>query len=233
MPQEPTAPAWFRGRWPCRSPTSASRWRARGPLPGLGRAAAGAGLVFVHGGGAHAHWWTHVAATFADEFRVLAIDLSRPRRQRPPRRVRARAVDRRGHGGGRATAASPAARWSSATAWAGSSPSPPRPCHADRRRRRHHLRLAGHRARPRDRRRSSSSEAFGAPRTYATVDEALRPVPHRARRRTTTSTTSSTTWPGARCKAVDGGWQWKFDRRIFEQFAGGHARRRAPLPRRR
>src|SRR4051812_15410441 len=34
------------------------------------------GLVFVHGGGAHAHWWTHVAARFADEFRVLAIDLS-------------------------------------------------------------------------------------------------------------------------------------------------------------
>jgi pimeloyl-ACP methyl ester carboxylesterase len=34
------------------------------------------GLVFVHGGGAHAHWWTHVAATFAGEFRVLAIDLS-------------------------------------------------------------------------------------------------------------------------------------------------------------
>ncbi len=34
------------------------------------------GLVFVHGGGAHAHWWTHVAATFAEQFRVLAIDLS-------------------------------------------------------------------------------------------------------------------------------------------------------------
>src|SRR4051812_49838601 len=34
------------------------------------------GLVFVHGGGAHAHWWTHVAATFAEEFRVVAIDLS-------------------------------------------------------------------------------------------------------------------------------------------------------------
>jgi pimeloyl-ACP methyl ester carboxylesterase len=34
------------------------------------------GLVFVHGGGAHAHWWTHVAATFADDFRVLAVDLS-------------------------------------------------------------------------------------------------------------------------------------------------------------
>jgi pimeloyl-ACP methyl ester carboxylesterase len=34
------------------------------------------GLVFVHGGAAHAHWWTHVAATFADEYRVLALDLS-------------------------------------------------------------------------------------------------------------------------------------------------------------
>ena len=34
------------------------------------------GLVFVHGGGAHAHWWTHVAATFARDLRVVAIDLS-------------------------------------------------------------------------------------------------------------------------------------------------------------
>jgi len=34
------------------------------------------GIVFVHGGGAHAHWWTHIAATFASEYRVLALDLS-------------------------------------------------------------------------------------------------------------------------------------------------------------
>src|SRR5579872_4041302 len=34
------------------------------------------GLVFVHGGGAHAHWLSHVAAIFSNEFRVLAIDLS-------------------------------------------------------------------------------------------------------------------------------------------------------------
>lgn len=34
------------------------------------------GLVFVHGGGAHAHWWTHVAAPYARDFRVVAIDLS-------------------------------------------------------------------------------------------------------------------------------------------------------------
>lgn len=34
------------------------------------------GLLFVHGGGAHAHWWTHVAARFADRYRVAAIDLT-------------------------------------------------------------------------------------------------------------------------------------------------------------
>lgn len=34
------------------------------------------GLVFVHGGGAHAHWWTHVAARYASRFRVAALDLS-------------------------------------------------------------------------------------------------------------------------------------------------------------
>jgi pimeloyl-ACP methyl ester carboxylesterase len=34
------------------------------------------GIVFVHGGGAHAHWWTHVAARYAQRYRVAAIDLS-------------------------------------------------------------------------------------------------------------------------------------------------------------
>ena len=34
------------------------------------------GLVLVHGGGAHAHWWTHVAARLAGDLRVVAIDLS-------------------------------------------------------------------------------------------------------------------------------------------------------------
>jgi pimeloyl-ACP methyl ester carboxylesterase len=34
------------------------------------------GIVFVHGGGAHAHWWTHVAARYANCYRVAAIDLS-------------------------------------------------------------------------------------------------------------------------------------------------------------
>lgn len=42
----------------------------------MGRARPAGPLAFVHGGGAHAHWWTHAAATFAAEYRVLAIDLS-------------------------------------------------------------------------------------------------------------------------------------------------------------
>ena len=48
-----------------------------GPIHSLAWGPTGArGLVFVHGGGAHAHWWTHVAASFANEFRVIALDLS-------------------------------------------------------------------------------------------------------------------------------------------------------------
>jgi pimeloyl-ACP methyl ester carboxylesterase len=34
------------------------------------------GLVFVHGGAANAHWWTHIAAQFASTHRVVAIDLT-------------------------------------------------------------------------------------------------------------------------------------------------------------
>mgnify|MGYP002725526890 FL=1 len=34
------------------------------------------GLVFVHGGAAHAHWWTHIAAQFARVYRIAAIDMS-------------------------------------------------------------------------------------------------------------------------------------------------------------
>lgn len=34
------------------------------------------GLVFVHGNGAHAHWWTFLAPFFLDHYRVAALDLS-------------------------------------------------------------------------------------------------------------------------------------------------------------
>jgi pimeloyl-ACP methyl ester carboxylesterase len=34
------------------------------------------GVVLVHGGAAHAHWWCHVAPLLAGEYRVIALDLS-------------------------------------------------------------------------------------------------------------------------------------------------------------
>src|SRR5579863_8000764 len=72
----PNAPAWFAAALavPFEDRTVAVdgcpiHYIAWGP-PGT------RGLVFVHGGGAHAHWWTHVAATFATDLRVVAVDLS-------------------------------------------------------------------------------------------------------------------------------------------------------------
>jgi pimeloyl-ACP methyl ester carboxylesterase len=175
------------------------------------------GLVFVHGGGAHAHWWTHVAARFADDLRVVAVDLS-------------------GHGDSDHRDEYTLTQWTEevvATAEAGGIAGPPV--------------VIGHSmggfvtiataARHVDRvagvvvcdspvtepgpevQAANVGQAFGAPRTYPTLDEALarfRTVPpqdhylpyvidHVARRS---------------LRRVDGGWRWKFDRRIFAQFRG-------------
>jgi pimeloyl-ACP methyl ester carboxylesterase len=63
-------------------------------------------------------------------------------------------------------------------------------------------------------------DAFGRPRTYASVDDAL------ARFRTVPVQDHYLDYVidhvGRRSlRPVEDGWQWKFDRRIFEQFAGG------------
>lgn len=34
------------------------------------------GIVFVHGGAAHAHWWSFIAPFFSDRYHVVALDLS-------------------------------------------------------------------------------------------------------------------------------------------------------------
>ncbi len=34
------------------------------------------GLVFIHGGAAHAHWWSFLVPHLADHYRVVALDLS-------------------------------------------------------------------------------------------------------------------------------------------------------------
>jgi len=176
------------------------------------------GLVFVHGGGAHAHWWTHVAATFARDLRVAAIDLS-------------------GHGDSSWRDGYVLEQWTDevvAVAEAAGIDGPPvvighsmggfvtiatAAIHGDR--------LGGvvvcdsPVTRPDPEVQSyGSKEAFGRLRTYATVEEALarfRTVPpqehyldyvveHVARRS---------------LRQVEGGWQWKFDRKVFESFGGG------------
>jgi pimeloyl-ACP methyl ester carboxylesterase len=54
------------------------------------------GLVFVHGGAAHAHWWSFIGPHFASEYRVAAIDLTghgdSGRREAYPREIWAEEV---------------------------------------------------------------------------------------------------------------------------------------------
>ena len=176
------------------------------------------GLVFVHGGGAHAHWWTHIAATFAAEYRVVAVDLS-------------------GHGDSGHRGDYGLEHWTDevvAVAGVGQIDGLPvvighsmggfvsiatAALHPEH--------LAGvivcdsPVTEPDPEVRSfHSHDAFGRQRTYGSVEEGLarfRTVPlqrhnldyvidHVARRS---------------LRAVETGWEWKFDRRIFESFAGG------------
>ena len=173
------------------------------------------GLVFVHGGGAHAHWWTHVAATFATDFRVVALDLSGHGDSGHRSRydielwtdeVMAVAGDAEidgnpviiGHSMGGFVTIATAAR------------------HCDR--------LGGvivvdSPVREPDPEVESArlKEAFGAPRTYASLDDGLsrfRTIPEQAH-----YLDYVMDHVGRRSlKPVDGGFQWKFDRGVFEQF---------------
>lgn len=176
------------------------------------------GLVFVHGGGAHAHWWTHVAAQFAGDFRVLALDLS-------------------GHGDSGHRSSYSLTTWADevmVVAQDGGIAGPPlivghsmggfvtigtAALHSDR--------VAGAivcdspvTAPDPEVDAARLGSAFGAPRTYPTLDGALarfRTVPpqphylpyvidHVARHSV---------------RRVEGGWRWKFDRQVFAQFSGG------------
>lgn len=173
------------------------------------------GLIFVHGGGAHAHWWTHVAATFAGDFRVVAVDLSghgdSAHRERYDietwtEEVMAAAV----HGGieGRPVVIGHSMGGFVTIATAA----------------RHCDDLGGvivvdSPVREPDPEVESArlKEAFGAPRTYPAVDDGLarfRTIPEQAH-----YLDYVMDHVGRRSlKAVDGGVQWKFDRRVFEQF---------------
>ncbi|MCU1351820.1 MAG: Alpha/beta hydrolase [Acidimicrobiales bacterium] len=176
------------------------------------------GLVFVHGGGAHAHWWSFLAATFAEDFRVLAIDLSghgdsghrdEYGLEQWTDEVMAVAADGGiagppviiGHSMGGFVTMATAARHAEHVGGAIICDSPvtePDP------------EIGAFRLK----------EAFGRPRTYASVDEALR------RFRTVPPQQHYLDYVidhvgRHSLVAADGGWQWKFDRRVFSQFSKG------------
>ena len=176
------------------------------------------GLVFVHGGAAHAHWWTHIAATFANDFRVVAIDLSghgdsdhRPRYNLRQWTDEVTAVATAadidgpcvivGHSMGGMVTIGTAAMHPEIVAGVIICDSPvtsPDP------------EVTSYR----------SKDAFGRPRTYPTVEDALRRfrtvpeqrndldyvIDHVARRS---------------LRPVEDGFQWKFDREIFASFGSG------------
>jgi pimeloyl-ACP methyl ester carboxylesterase len=74
------APPWFQRVIACAAeervvtvadcPIHYLRWAAQPETPNV------RGLLFVHGGGAHARWWSFIAPYFIRDFRVAAIDLS-------------------------------------------------------------------------------------------------------------------------------------------------------------
>jgi pimeloyl-ACP methyl ester carboxylesterase len=183
------------------------------------------GLVFVHGGGAHAHWWAPIAATFAHEFRVLALDMS-GHGDSDHRDVYALtqwtdevvAVAQDGginglpviigHSMGGFVTIATAARHGDDVSAVIVCDSPVR--EVDPEISAFHLR-----------------EAFGRPRTYPDFDDAVahfRTVPGQDH-----YLDYVMDYVGRHSLvAVEGGWQWKFDRRIFEQFAGGMSAVAAP-----
>lgn len=174
------------------------------------------GLVFVHGGGAHAHWWAHVAATFADRFRVVAVDLSghgdsgtRESYSLEQWTEEVVAVARDGgiagppvvigHSMGGFVTIATAARQPDGVAGVVICDSPVTEPDAE---------VSSARV----------GEAFGAPRVYPTFDGAL------ARFRTIPAQDHYLPYvvdhvARHSLRRVEGGWSWKFDHRVFSAFA--------------
>jgi pimeloyl-ACP methyl ester carboxylesterase len=185
------------------------------------------GMVFVHGGAAHAHWWTHVAAPFARRFRIAAVDLS-------------------GHGDSDHRSTYSLTRWTDevmAVAGDAGIEGPPiivghsmggfvtiatAALHPDG--------LAGAivcdspvTAPDPEVNAARVGDAFGAPRMYRSVDDAM------ARFRTVPPQEHYLDYvmfhvAGRSLKPVPGGFQWKFDRGVFAPFAEAGSIRASARP---
>ena len=209
------APEWFRAALAAPreedevevdgAPVHYVRWGARGRP----------GIVLVHGGAAHAHWWDHVAPLLTQECCVVALDLSghgdSGRRDRYPT-VDVGRGDRRGRRarGHRGTAGRRRAQH-------GRLGRDHRRRRARRPARRHRrARLTGPspaRRRRRPRPKAPRSARCARTRRSRPRSAASAPSPTSRRRCRTSSTTS----PRTSVRKVDGGWTWKFDPRIFDR----------------
>jgi pimeloyl-ACP methyl ester carboxylesterase len=174
---------------------------------------AAAGIVLVHGGGAHARWWDHVAPLLAADRRVVALDLSghgdSGRRHGYTLELwasEALAVAAEanisgppviiGHSMGGFVALRAASLYGSRFQGAVAIESPVRD-HTP------------------EERAARERRAFGPLRVYSTREAALarfRPIPDQPVLPYVKEHIAATS-----IRAVDGGWSWKFDPRIFSR----------------
>lgn len=172
------------------------------------------GIVLVHGGAAHAHWWDHVAPMLAQEYCVVALDLSghgdSGRRERYPTELWAREVvevaEHAGIEGPPIVVGHSMGGWVAICAAAD---------YGDH--------LAGIVVLDSPVRRQAPEElaaaqgvAFGPLRTYPTLEDAL------ARFRTVPDQPTSLPYvldhvARTSVRKVEHGWTWKFDPRIFDR----------------
>jgi pimeloyl-ACP methyl ester carboxylesterase len=174
------------------------------------------GLLLVHGGAAHAHWWSYIAPQLTHDFQVLAPDLSghgdSGRRRRYPREVWAdevMAVAEHarlpgppvvvGHSMGGFVCISAAARYGDRLAGAVILDSPVR------------------RPDP-EAEEGARGRAFRNPKVYPDIETALRHF------RVVPEPTCAEPWildhiGRHSLHRVEGGWTWKFDPLVFRRFA--------------
>lgn len=172
------------------------------------------GIVLVHGGAAHAHWWDHVAPLLAGDCCVIALDLSghgdSGRRDHYPTQTWAREIVAVAQDGGidgpPVVIAHSMGGWVAITAAAEQGD-----------------RLAGIvvldapvREKAPEELAAASGAAFGPLRTYPTLDAAL------ARFRTVPDQPTSLPYvldhiARTSVHEIEGGWTWKFDPKIFDR----------------
>ena len=173
------------------------------------------GIVLVHGGAAHAHWWDHVAPLLEPGVLRRRARPVGPRRQRPARALPDVDVGERGRRGREhaGIAGPPIVVGHSMGGWVAITAAAE---HGDRLDGHRHAGLAGAAASAPEEEAAAAGVAFGPLRTYPTLEAAL------ARFRTVPDQPTSLPYvldhvARTSVRKVDGGWTWKFDPRIFDR----------------